>query len=240
MKLEFESEYLPEDKCLEISNVLKSLEFDLVLKLGGASSLNDVWIAKNINADTIVAPMVESVYGFEKFIKTLLCVYSDYDLLNKKIYINIETKTGIENFQSILEASCMKYITGIIIGRSDLSSSLNMSETLTDSGEMYEIVYPVVEKCFNARKKVIMGGKISPASVSFLKKFKNGYLQGFETRKIFFPSDLLQKEDKDISFAINKAIEFELYWLQNYSAKNAPNASDIDKRILALKNRCLA
>ena len=237
MKLELESEYLPESRCLEISNTLSKYDFTLVLKLGGVSSLNDIQVAKNINADAIVAPMVESAYGLEKFVKTLLCVYSEGEALNKKIYINIETKTSIEKFQNMLASRYMRYITGIVIGRSDLSSSLNVSEALIDSDKMYDTIFPVVEKCYNEGKKVIMGGKITPASVPFLKKIPKGYLHGFETRKIFFISDLL--EQRDVSFAINKAIEFELYYLQNFSKKFALNTYDIDKRILTLKNRFL-
>ena len=87
---------------------------------------------------------------------------------NKKIYINIETKTGIEKFQNMLASRYMRYITGIVIGRSDLSSSLNVSEALIDSDKMYDTIFPVVEKCYNEGKKVIMGGKITPASVPFL------------------------------------------------------------------------
>lgn len=241
MKLEFESEYLPKEGCHEISKVLSANSFNLVLKLGGLSSLNDVYIAKNINAYAIVAPMVESAYGLEKFVKTLLCVYSETEVLNKKIYINIETKTGLEKFQDIISSKYIKFITGVVIGRSDLSSSLHLRESYIDSDEIYETIFPVVEKCYSEGKKVIMGGKITPASVSFLKKFPEGYLYGFETRKIFFKSEILQKEDatglEDVSCAINKAIEFEMYYLQNFSKKISTNSAEIDKRILALKNR---
>lgn len=239
VKLELESEYLPENICFEISNVLNALNFNLILKLGGASSLNDILTAKNVCANAIVAPMIESTYGLEKFIKTLLCVYSETELLDKKIYINIETKTGIENFQAMFKSPCISYMTGIVIGRSDLSASLNISETLIDSDEMYKIIHPVIEKCYDEGKKVIIGGKITPASISFLSQFEKDRIYGFETRKVFFPAEFLQKENAaNVSYAINKAIEFELYYLQNFSKKIMPDNCDIDKRILALKNRC--
>jgi len=235
MKFEFESEYLPEDMCLKISNVLAQNSFNFILKLGGLSSLNDMCVAKNVNADGIVAPMTESAYGLEKFVKTLLCVYTEHEILNKKIYINIETKTGLEKFSDIISSRYIKYITGIVIGRSDLSSSLHVSEALIDSDKMYETIFPVLEKCHSEGKKVIMGGKITPASVPFLKKIPKEYLHGFETRKVLFVSELLQK--RDVSFAINKAIEFEIYYLQKFSRKTAANALDIKRRIQALQGR---
>ena len=170
IKLELESEYLPEEKCLEIANTLRQNDFNLVLKLGGPSSLNDICVAKNINANAIVAPMVESAYGLEKFVKTLLCVYSETEALEKKIYINIETKTGLEKFENIISSRYIKYVTGIVIGRSDLSSSLHLEEALIDSDKMYETIFPVIERCYKEGKKVIMGGKITPTSVPFLKK----------------------------------------------------------------------
>ena len=238
MKLEFESEYLPEERCLEISDVLKELSFNLILKLGGFSSLNDIQTAKNVSADSIVAPMVESAYGLEKFVKTFLSVYSVSEVLNKKIYINIETKTGLEKFSDIISSEYMKYVTGVVIGRSDLISSLQMSENLIDSDKMYETISSVVERCYREGKKVIIGGKITPSSVPFLKKIPKECLYGFETRKIFFKAEILQKKDiGDIAFAINKALEFEVYYLQNFSKSFAKNIPDIDKRILTLNDR---
>lgn len=242
MKLELESEYLPEEKCLEISKVLNKTGLKLILKLGGISSLNDVCTAKNAGANAIVAPMAESAYGLEKFAKTLLCVFSESELLSKKIYINIETKTGIENFDDIISSKYAKYIEGVVIGRSDLSSSLAFGENTIDSDIMYDTVFPLLEKCHREGKKVIMGGKISSLSIPFLKKIPPEYIFGFETRKIFFTSDILQKEDAKA--AINKAIEFEIYYLQNFSKSflgaSSMEAKEIDDRIIALKNRLRA
>ncbi len=234
-KLEFESEYLKEAYLSKISEILKQNSINLALKLGGFSSYNDILISKNVNADAIIAPMVETSYAFKKFIETLLSVYTADEISNKKIFINIETQTGIQNFSSILNSKYSNLLNGIVIGRGDLISSLNIEHSLIDSSEIEKTIVPVIEKCKQANKNVIIGGEITSKSIDFLKNLSSSAVSGFETRKIFFPRSVIQ--DKNLKNIINKAIEFEIYYLEMFLKTQNQNSKNIKERIKTLQER---
>jgi|GluameStandDraft_1065615.scaffolds.fasta_scaffold01277_19 hypothetical protein len=235
IKLELESEYLQEDLCNKISDILKENSLSLALKTGGFSSLNDIIISKNINADTIVAPMVETDYAFKKFIETIKSVYLENELINKSIFINIETEFGIKNLDNILNTRYTDMLDGVVIGRGDLTSSLNLSHSLIDSDCMFETISPVIQKCQKAEKKVILGGEITAKSVNFIKKFTPGTLFGFETRKVFFETSKVNLDY--LPNIINKAINFEIYYLNMLLKFPNQNAGILKKRITALQKR---
>lgn len=235
IKFEFESEYLPESLCKNISNTIRQNSFKLAVKLGGFSSLNDITISKNINADTIVAPMVETDYAFRKFIETIKSIYPEDELINKSIFINIETEFGIKNLDNILNTRYTDMLDGVVIGRGDLTSSLNLSHSLIDSDCMFETISPVIQKCQKAGKKVILGGEITAKSVNFIKKFTLDKLFGFETRKVFFETSKVNLDC--LPDIINKAINFEIYYLNMLLKLPNQNAGILKKRITALQKR---
>jgi len=235
VKLELESEYLSETLLKEISNVLKENSMAFALKTGGFSSLNDICISKNIGADVIVAPMVETPYAFKKFIETLYSVYSKEELSNKKIYINIETDFGVKNFNEILKADNTGVLDGVVIGRGDLISSLNLPCSLIDSNDLFKTIFPVIKKCADSGKKIILGGKITGKSIDFIKKFPPGMLFGFETRKVFFK--LENTDSKALQNMISRAIGFEIYYLNMLIRLQNQNTVNLQKRTAALQER---
>lgn len=235
LKLELESEYLPEDLCKEISDILKQNSLSLALKLGGFSSYNDILISKHINAEIIIAPMTETPYALKKFIETLYSVYSKEELLNKKIYINIETKEGIKNFNEIISLKYTDFLEGIIIGRGDLISSFDINPSLINSPEIKNIIIPVIKKCKKENKKIILGGRITAQSINFMKLFEEKTFDGFETRTVLFKTkELTEALIKD---AITKAIEFEIYYLKLLLKTENQNICNIQKRIETLRMR---
>ncbi len=234
-KLELESEYLKESSIQEISEILKQNSLYLALKLCGFSSYNDILISKNVKADIITAPMIETPYAFKKFIETLLSVYSLDEISNKEIFINIETLTGIQNLDAVLNSKHLKLLTGIVIGRGDLISSLDIEDSLIDSPKIEKIITPVIQKCEKAAKKVIIGGKITSKSTEFLKGLPLSAVSGFETRKILFSKTAIQ--DKNLKSIIDKAIEFEIYYLETLLNTQNQNSINIKERIKTLRER---
>lgn len=236
IKLELESEYLPENLLYKTSDILKENSLNLALKLGGFSSYNDILISKNINAKIIIAPMIETPYALQKFIETLFDIYSKAELLNKKIYINIETIFGIKNFNEIIKSQPAQYIDGVIIGRGDLISSLNIDPSLINSSLLKNIINPVINTCKKENKKIILGGNITQDTINFINLFEKGTFFGFETRMVFFElenftSKILIKE------AIQKAIGFEICYLEILQESKNQNIQNIKKRILTLQKR---
>ena len=77
IKVEFESEVISNAELKYLSDILKDLDIDLTIKLGGATSILDVKKAREFNAKTIVAPMVESAYTVKKFVETVKTIYGN-------------------------------------------------------------------------------------------------------------------------------------------------------------------
>ena len=79
--------------------------------------------------------MVESEYSLEYFINSYQKFSNDFKDLNEitNLAINIESKLGYENIEKILEIISKKSlpISHIVIGRTDLSSSLQIKKMLT-------------------------------------------------------------------------------------------------------------
>ncbi len=236
IKLELESEYLPESLCKEIVNTLKQNSIPLTLKLGGFSSYNDILVSKNIDAANIIAPMVETPYALQKYIETIFCIYSKEELQTKKIFINIETDFGIKNFNEIIKSKYANLLDGIIIGRGDLISSLNIEPSLVNSSFLKDIITPVIKTCKKEKKKVILGGNITPDTIDFINLFEKDAFFGFETRMVFFKLENF-KQDTSIKEAIKKAIEFEIFYLQ--MTLQTCCCSNIEQRISALQKRLI-
>ena len=55
-------------------------------------------------------------------------------------FINIESKTAIENLDKILSSPSSKLLTGIVVGRSDLTKSFGYGKQEVNSKEICEIV----------------------------------------------------------------------------------------------------
>jgi len=230
LKAEFESEGATFDDVLLLKQYADRVGLNLSLKIGGCEAVRDIFDAKKLAVDTIVAPMVETSFAMKKFVRAVKSVFSD----DKKVQllINIETDTGIKNLDEILNIDNFEYISGIVVGRTDLSESLSISEV--DSSTMFNIVERIAKKMKLLNKQMILGGNISPSSVTFLRNLP--YLTNFETRKVIFDANKIVKSEL-LDEAINKAIEFELLWLQNKILKSKEiNQIDLN-RLEVLKKR---
>jgi hypothetical protein len=172
-------------------------------------------MALHLNADGIIVPMVESEFALIKSQNMI------EDLLGKdcgdfEVYINIETKTAVNNLESII-STMNSYIKGITIGRSDLSYSYG-HKSQQDS----DFVNKEVEKIVNmaiARGigKITVGGGISK------KTFNNQYfiekiapkLTCIETRNVILSSKAIRNTESLIY-----ALDFERQYLNYKLEKN--------------------
>ncbi len=111
--------------------------------MGGANARNDIKQLVPLNIDGLIAPMVESPYGLENFISAIkdFTTCMQFRRLNK--HINIETITAVKQLGSIFNAPEAKFLDEIIIGCSDLSSSLKKP---TLEGSILNRVARVVKK----------------------------------------------------------------------------------------------
>lgn len=196
IKVELESEYFSHDELNTLRCLAYKADIDFAIKLGGFSSFRDMYEAKELNADIIIAPMIETPYALEKFINTLKKVFPSGQ--NKpKLFINIETKTALENIDEIFNSEYMKNTEGIVFGRGDFIKSFDISDVEDD--KVLKISEILREKTNKYNKKLTIGGEITLKSIDFLDNIIPDFT---ETKKVIFEG-IPSKE------GIIKGIEFE-------------------------------
>ena len=212
LKAEFEAEGCSLEEALSLKNFAQNAGLELSIKIGGCEAIKDLHEIKTIGAKNIIAPMIETPYAMEKFIKATQKAFSENERKDFNFYINIETITGFNNFNDIASSEFFKEIKGIVLGRFDMAGSLGLTREHVNSEAILNIAKILSEKSLSFNKEFIVGGGVYTDSIDFFKKLP--YLNKFETRKIIFDAQKALSMS-NIKKAILKAIEFEILWLKN-------------------------
>lgn len=179
----------------------------LSVKIGGCEAISDINTCKRLGVDNIVAPMIESEFALQKFVESIS------EIKDIEFYINIESKNAFHNLDHILKSPSSKLLSGIVVGRSDLTKSYGYSKDYVDSPEMLEVVKEILTSSKSYGFKTLMGGNVSTKSVGFVKEaYKEGILGYIETRNI-----ILKLNDNNIENLldiIKSILLFEAKWLQ--------------------------
>ncbi len=214
VKAEFEAEGTRMEEALRLKEVVSKAGLDLTIKVGGCEALRDLYEVRTIGVEAVVAPMIESPYALKKYIKALNSVFSDSEKEDLSVLINIETITGFNNAEEILDTPEAAFLDGVVLGRADMTGSMGMSKENANSNMIFEIAKDLALISYNNDKKFIIGGGVCPQSIPFMKRLNSNHLNKFETRKIIFDAQkALAKEDCNLG--ILKALDFELMWLKN-------------------------
>lgn len=221
VKTEFETEGTSFEEAKKLQEIVELAELSFTTKIGGCGALNDLNQAKKLNSKSIIAPMIETEYALNKFIQTTKKIYTKEELQNINLYINIETITGYNNLKNIINSNNFSFIDGIVLGRNDLISSMNLEKKHVNSNTILEITNVIAKELETLNKTLIIGGCVAEESIEFFNKIHSTTFKAFETRKIVF------KKEQEISRkSIQKAIEFELVWLKN---KNEKTTFDMER-----------
>ena len=124
--------------------------------------------------------MVETEYALRKFID------SANEPKSSLLFFNIETISAVKNLSKILKSKSFKFLDGVVLGRSDLTGSLNKSKQHVNSKEIFKIVESSF-KLIKKKKKLIvkMGGQLRPNQKNLLEVYiKKKLLDFIETRNI--------------------------------------------------------
>lgn len=233
IKAEFEAEGTRFDEAVRLKQLTNAAGLDLTIKIGGCEALKDIYDAKIIGANTIVAPMIESAYAMQKFIQASKIAFSDEERKNIKLFINIETINGFKNIDEILSSSYANDLDGIVFGRTDMTGSLGLDSNDVNSEIILDYAQKLAQKTNFYDKEFIIGGGICTKSIPFLAQISN--LKYFETRKVIF--DTCTLKSKNIEEGILKAIDFELMWVKNKQEIYNKLSKEDAKRIEILKKR---
>ena len=144
----------------------------------------------------------------------------------------------------MIKSKSFKYLDGVVIGRSDLAGSLN----LTKEDVNKSLIFKKVQKTFKRIKSIVqkkmifkMGGSITPSSKIFIRTlYKKKLLQNIETRnvEIKLSNFVIENLDKIIPLIF----DFELSWLRfklnkKNIKKNKLISLDYKKRIREIEKR---
>ena len=234
VKQSLEDEGANFNDLIAMRKITKKANLKLNVKIGGCEAINDIMFCSALKVDGIVSPMVESEYGLKKFIQSIPQNYKN------KLFVNLESKNSIKNFDSIVKSNYFKKLSGVVIGRSDLVGSYGFTKEKVDSAFFFNILNKNLKKL---KKNILIkvGGSVTPKSKEFLSNlYKNNILDSAETRNIEFKMN--EKNLSNFNYILKKVFEFEIEWLK-YKKNNNKEIFGIklnynfSKRIKELKKR---
>ena len=195
VKAEFEAEGTRMEEALRLKEVVTKAGLELTIKIGGCEAIKDMFDARTIGVNTIVAPMIETAYAMKKYVQATKYVFPEEEHKDIKFLINVETITGFNNLDEMISSQYFKDISGVVVGRVDMTGSMGLSRDDINTDAIFEIANDVAKKTLANNKA-------------------QGALNRFETRKIIFDA---QKAvcDPNADEGILKAVGFELMWLRN-------------------------
>ena len=233
IKAEFEAEGTRIEEAMRLKDVTAVAGLGLNIKIGGCEAIKDMLDSVSLGAQRIIAPMVETPYALQKFIRAAQLVYGD-NLEHVELLVNIETYVAYQNFAQMLKISEINFINGIVIGRVDMVGSMGLSRNEINSKQILDLSIDLAKQAKDNNLKVVVGGGVSVDSIPFFKAFPANHLDRFETRKVIFncPEAIHNSEDVFI-----KAVQFELMWLKNKRDYYSAIAREDAERIQMMENR---
>ena len=185
IKQSFEDEGVILEDVLRIKRLCDKLELKLNVKIGGCEAISDINNCLSLETSGIVAPMIESEFALEKFVESIISNTNDQDRSAIDFFINIESKSAIQNLDKILSSPSSKLLKGIVVGRSDLTKSFGYGKQDVNSKEICEIVENTFKEAKSFNFTTIMGGNIGHSSTRFIEDLvADNLLDKIETRNV--------------------------------------------------------
>lgn len=214
IKAEFEAEGTRLEEALRLKEVVTKAGLELTIKIGGCEAIKDMYDARTIGVNAIVAPMIETPYAMKKYVQATKFVFPEEERNDINFLINIETITGFNNLKEIISSPYFKDISGIVLGRVDMTGSMGLTREDINTKQIFDIAYKMSCEMQKMNKLMIIGGGVSAHSLPFFKELPPKSLTKFETRKIIFDAQKALN-DENADKGILKAVGFELMWLKN-------------------------
>ena len=215
IKQSFEDEGVILADVTTMRRITEAIGISVYVKIGGCEAITDINNCLSTGINAIIAPMVETKFALSKFLNAVK------NVKETDFYFVCETKTALLNLKEMLNSDENSILTGIVVGRSDLTKSFDLPKKDVDS----KFICDKVEEAFKLAKdsglKTTMGGNISVNSADFIKRmYEEGLLDKIETRNVVIT--LSEDNINTLTDSITKALLFEIDWL-DFKASNYTN-----------------
>lgn len=236
VKAEFEAEGTRIDELLRLIEIARKASMKVALKIGGCEALMDLYTAKQVGADYVIAPMIESSYALSKFALAVSKAYTDHEIGDTTFLWNLETALALEDLDGMIEiASQSNLLRGVVFGRNDYCGSLGKDASHVNESRVTDDGMLIARSCATAGLELVVGGGVSIDSVDALKRMRTVRLDRFETRKVVFGSESL--DFPGLKDGLLAALKFELKWLTNKRDYYSAIFSEDEKRFKTLQSR---
>ena len=230
IKAEFEAEGTRKDELIILREFVYEANLGMIIKIGGCEAVRDLEECKLLDATGVMAPMIETPFAMQKFKKAFVKVFGESAKLER--IINAETKTCLQYFDEILHEG-KGFLTGITVGRSDLSASMGIDRADIESSPIFAATSLFMQRARRDGLVCNFGGNIGAQSVPFIQKI-HPLADRFETRKVVMPAGT---DEIRLKKTIYHAIEFEKEYLQFKAEYYNLMANEDSERILRLENQ---
>ncbi len=210
VKSEFETEGSRKDELTKLRDIISKSGLKMYIKIGGCEAVRDLDDCKILNAEGIMAPMIETPFAASKFYNAYKKVFPSKEDRNIDKIINLETITAYKNMETIYKEN-QNFLDTVVIGRSDFSKSCGIPKSEINGKEMMDYCKNIIDVANDYGFNTAFGGTISINSINFIKELQDS-VDRIETRKIIFDINKLNNNYKE---AIDLAIRFEYLYLQN-------------------------
>jgi 4-hydroxy-2-oxoheptanedioate aldolase len=235
VKAEFEAEGTRTEELMRLKEICLAAKVSLTLKIGGCEAVRDMYDARTVGVNYLVAPMVETPFSLQKYLRAVDIVFPRDEQEKIEFLINVETLMAAQNFGNMLKIEGIERLGGVVVGRVDMVGSMGLDRTACESDRVFAITKDLATLAKERGLTVVVGGAISTASLPFLRKLVDSLIDRYETRKICFSCPEALKDGAEQG--ISKAVAFELAWLQNKRSYYKAIAEEDDKRISMLEAR---
>jgi len=232
LKASFEDEGVTNEDLVDLILLSGKADIPVMVKIGGCEANSDIERCLRHGVSGLVAPMVESSFAVSKFLDSVKVRTADNSL---KLFVNFETAAACESSKQILDTHGKK-LSGIVVGRSDLSKSMGLTKKNVDDDIVINIVSSTLKEAKNHGLTTTMGGTISTKSVENIKRlFNNGLLDKFETRAVVF--DLHRVNLERIELAISTSLKYEQQLLKARMLFHEKKADFFRDRVRSIEER---
>jgi len=233
LKASFEDEGVTDSDLSDLVLLSGGSGMDVYVKIGGCEANRDIEKCLRLGIKGVVAPMVESSFAASKFIESMQQKASLLEADCPRLFINLETRTACSNTKEILK-NHHNSLSGIVVGRSDLSKSLGLTKENVNDPEVMTMVKKTLETAKSLGLQTKMGGTVSKDSVGAISElYESSLLDYFETRAVIYRISKV----KSIERAIKSALEYEQMLLEKRHSFHKIKSDFFFNRTNSIENR---